>query len=90
MGMIVSEINELRQLLADFKDGSITRADLQAQIAVYSQIDKRVRSTLTWAGLMIKVGLKRDVKKILGGDIVGQIDDLKSPEMYDRTKERGQ
>jgi hypothetical protein len=88
--MIVTEINELRKLLANFRDGEVTTESLNAQISVYKQVDNRAKSALTFVSLLIRAGLKRDAKKLLRGNLLGDTDDINEElEMYDRTKDRG-
>jgi hypothetical protein len=88
--MIVTEINELRKLLANFRDGEVTTESLNAQISVYKQVDNRAKSALTFVSLLIRAGLKRDAKKLLRGNLLGDTDDITEElEMYDRTKDRG-
>jgi hypothetical protein len=88
--MIVTEINELRKLLANFRDGEVTTESLNAQISVYKQVDNRAKSALTFVSLLIRAGLKRDAKKLLRGNLLGDTDDINEElEMYDRTKNRG-
>jgi hypothetical protein len=88
--MIVTEINELRKLLAGFRDGEITRDDLNAQISVYKQVDNRAKSALTYVSLLIRAGLKREAKKALKGDLLGDTEMLNDElPLYDRTADRG-
>ena len=90
MGMIVTEINELRKLLASFRDGMISREDLDAQISIYNQTDKRVRNSLKYVSLLLKAGLKGDAKRLLKGNLLGETDEIKDElPLYDRTLERG-
>ena len=90
MGMIVTEMNELRKLLANFRDGSISREDLNAQLSVYNQTDKRVRNSLKYASLLLKVGMKREAKHLLKGNLLGETDEINDElPLYDRTKTRG-
>jgi hypothetical protein len=87
---MVTEINELRKLLGAFKDGEINREDLKAQLMVYNQVEKRVRNALTYVSLMTKVGMKREAKRALSGNLLGNTDDITDElPLYDRTKDRG-
>jgi len=88
--MIVSEINELRKLLVDFKEGTVSREDLDAQVSIYKQTNRRVQNTLKVMSLMVKVGMKREVKKLLNQNLIGELDEITTPlPLYDRTKDRG-
>ena len=90
MGMIVTEINELRKLLANFRDGAVTREDLDTQVSIYNQTDKRVRNTLKYVSLLLKAGLKRDAKRVLNGNLLGETDEINDElPMYNRTAVRG-
>lgn len=91
MGLIVTELNELRKLLADYKDGKVSREDLDAYISIYNQSDKRVRNTLKYASVLLKAGMKKDAKALLSGNIVGDTDIVDDKlHLYDRTPDRGQ
>ena len=88
--MIVSELNELRKLLANFKDGAVSREDMFAQISIYNQTNKRVVNALKYASLLIKAGLKREAKNLLKGNLLGDTGDINDVlPLYDRTAERG-
>jgi hypothetical protein len=90
MSLVTTEINELRRLLVNFKDRTISREDLDAQLSIYNQTDKRVKSSLKQVSLMLKAGLKREAKQTLSGSLFegdGNID-LALP-IYDRTVHRG-
>ena len=88
--MIVSEINELRKLLVDFKEGTVSREDLDAQVSIYKQTNRRVQNTLKVMSLMVKVGMKREVKKLLNQNLIGELDEITTPlPLYDCTKDRG-
>jgi hypothetical protein len=90
MGMIVTEINELRKLLARFRDGEITREDLSAEISVYKQVDNRAKSALTFVSLLIRAGLKREAKRALRGNLLGDTEEVNDElPLYDRTADRG-
>ena len=90
MGLIVTELNELRQLLANYKDGIITKDELDAQLSVYNQTDKRVRNSLQYAALLIKAGMKNDAKRLLKGNLLGETDSINDAlPMYNRTEDRG-
>jgi hypothetical protein len=53
-------------------------------------VDNRAKSALTFVSLLIRAGLKRDAKKLLRGNLLGDTDDITEElEMYDRTKDRG-
>ena len=78
-------------MLGDYRDGKINKTDLDAQISVYNQTDKRVRNSLQYAALLIKAGLKREAKNLLKGNLLGQTEDINDElPLYDRTKDRGQ
>lgn len=90
MGMIVSEINELRKLLADFRDGTVSREDMEAEIMIYNQTDKRVKSSLKYVAILLKAGLKSDAKKLLKGNLLGETEKINdSLPLYNRTNDRG-
>ena len=90
MGLIVTELNELRKLLADYKDGKVSREDLDAYISIYNQSDKRVRNALKYASVLLKAKMKKEAKALLRGNIVGNTENVsdKLP-LYDRTVDRG-
>ena len=46
MGLLQQEIKELRQLSADLKDGNVSIATANAQVGIYSQVEKRTTSIL--------------------------------------------
>lgn len=88
MGLLTTEINELRQLLKNFKAGKVSAEDLNAQINLYNQTEKRARLILTaWT-----VAVKHKVASIdaeICNEIIGSeaLDTSKEP--YNRTKDRG-
>ena len=90
MGLIVKELNELRVLLGDYRDGKINKNELDAQISIYNQTDKRVRNSLQYAALLIKSGLKQDAKRLLKGNLLGETENINDElPIYNRTKDRG-
>ena len=88
--MMVTEINELRVLLMNFKDGKVTREDLDAQVSIYKQTNRRVQNVLKLMAMMIQVGMEAEVKRLLNKNLIGELDDIATPiRLYDRTKKRG-
>ena len=88
MGLIVTEINELRQRLRNFDDGKIDTNELTAAISVYTQTEKRMRLYLKAMSLGVKIGgveIDDDIIKQMLGP--GKIEEKKK--LYDRTASRG-
>ena len=84
MGLIVTEINELRERLKNFDAGKITTEELMAAVHVYAQTERRMRLYLTAMALGMKEGGQKVMRDMIGED---KIDESKEP--YDRTKDRG-
>ena len=87
MPMLIDEINELRQMLSNFKAGTLSPEDMMVQLAVYSQTEKRTRHILFAWSLALKHNITgmNAVANELVGDAKSKI--KKIP--YDRTKDRG-
>lgn len=73
MGLIQQEIKELRQLLADVKAKKITSEELDAQIRVYSQIEKRTNQFLQSVALAAKYAEKGNnaYKRLVAANLIG-------------------
>jgi|GEM_PF-932502 hypothetical protein len=73
MGLIQQEIKELRQLLADVKAKRITGEELDAQIKVYSQIEKRTNQFLQSVALAAKYAEKGNnaYKRLVAANLIG-------------------
>jgi len=53
-------------------------------------VDNRAKSALTFVSLLIRAGLKREAKKALRGDLLGDTESINDElPLYDRTKDRG-
>ena len=77
MGLLVTEINELRQMLNAFDSGKLSAEDLNTKLGVYSQTEKRAKLILK----AVSLGMSKD--ELTGG----KIDTKKIP--YNRTGSRG-
>jgi len=88
MKIVVEEINELRRLLTNYNDGRVKTEDLNAQISIYKQTNRRVQNLLKFVALLQKAGMKSEARRILKGNKV-DIEVQPRIEMYDRTKDRG-
>lgn len=83
MGLIVTEINELRQRLKNFDAGKIDVDELTAAVSVYAQTEKRMRLFLK-ALAMSQNNSDDRMLQMIGRDTVDESD-----EPYSRTADRG-
>jgi len=71
MGLIETEINELRSLLDDFKNKKTSADDTIVQVAIYSQIEKRLRMFLATKAMTARFGpaMSKDLSDtgVIGG-----------------------
>lgn len=86
MGVLIDEINELKQMIANFDEGKLSAEDFNTKINGYAQIYNRERLLLTAWALSIKSGqdVKGIGKKLLSGS------EFKNPKkLSSRTAKRG-
>jgi hypothetical protein len=88
VSLLVTEINELRQMLKNFNAGTISTEEFNTKINGYAQIEKRERLFLQAWALAIKSGYKNDAQRITKQLIGAKPFDLKS-ELPSRTAKRG-
>lgn len=83
MGLLVQEINELRQLLSNFDAGTVSSEDLNVKLNIYSQTEKRTRQILqAWVASQ-KFGNNGLMERLVGKD------GFKGGVLEDRTATRG-
>ena len=70
MNMLATEFQELRQMLRDFKDGTLDAVDLDAMLGIYGQTEKRMRIYLQ--GLVQAGRLGQDYDVDILQEIVGR------------------
>lgn len=71
MGMIEQEYKELRQLLKDYKDGKVTAQQVNVQIGIYSQMEKRQKNAIMVQALAVKANNNRPIKNLIEQNVIG-------------------
>jgi len=88
MNLLITEINELRDLLQNFDDGKVDPEDLNAKLNIYSQVEKRSRLMVQAWSLALKYGVSSEDKNI-AMQLIGP-GELKEPKkLSNRTTKRG-
>ena len=88
--MLITEINEIRQDLRNFRNGKLAAEDFQIHLNAYKQTEKRARDFLTAWGLALKSGfptnsqIKRIAEELVGNEKIKLIENKP-----DRTVNRG-
>ena len=86
MNLLRTEVLELRQMLSNFKDGTLDAKDLDIMLGVYGQTEKRMRITLQAIAAAQRLGITEIDIDILN-EMVGKGD--VRPELENRTASRG-
>ncbi len=86
MGLLDTEIKELRQMSKHFMAGKITAEQVQIQIAIFSQTEKRVKTMISIAMMAAKHG-KKHADRLMKTNLIGNgtVIDL-SPEEIEQEK----
>ncbi len=70
MGLIVQEIMELRQMLKLYNKGKLTTEQIQTQIAIYSQVEKRAKTLLQ--AMIFAEKNRKSLKEVINSNLLGE------------------